>query len=182
MRVISGKARGTKLKSPTDDMPVRPTGDRVKEALFSAIQFDLHGTVLDLFAGSGQLGIEALSRGAESADFVDNAKPSCEIIRKNLEKCGLADRGHVIQSDYKAFLKSAGKYGLVFMDPPYASAPVQIENAIKIMESFDILAQGGIIICESDETEHPFPGCGKIVLRRTHHYGRTLIAIYDRVE
>lgn len=182
MRVITGSARGTVLISP-EGMDVRPTAGKAKEGLFSAIQFHIEGRrVLDLFAGSGQLGIEALSRGAEWADFVDNSRTSADIVRKNLEKCGLSDKGKVIVSDYKAFLKGGGRYGLIFMDPPYASAPVQIESAVKLIDSFDILAQGGIIVCESDGIDRPFPGTEKIVLQKTRKYGRTLIAIYERTE
>jgi 16S rRNA (guanine(966)-N(2))-methyltransferase RsmD len=182
MRVITGSARGTVLISP-EGTDVRPTSGKVKEAMFSAIQFDVEGRrVLDLFAGSGQLGIEALSRGAASADFVDNSRVSAEIIRKNLEKCRLADRARVVVGDYKAFLKSAAKgaYGLILMDPPYASAQIQTEYALKITESFDILAPGGIMICESDRTEAPCPGVGRLELVRVYTFGRTRVARYER--
>ena len=84
MRIISGRARGVRLKTPDESLPVRPTGDRVKEAMFSAIQFDIKGEVLDLFAGTGQLGLEALSRGAEHCVFCDNAATSCAIVKENV--------------------------------------------------------------------------------------------------
>lgn len=182
MRVITGSARGIQLISP-EGMDVRPTAGKVKEALFSAIQFDIEGRrVLDLFAGSGQLGIEALSRGAAEATFADNSRASADVIRKNLEKCRMTDRGRVVVADYKPFLQGAGKgaYGLIFMDPPYASAPVQIEKALKIIDSFDILAPGGIIVCESEGEDRLLTEVGRIALRKSYEYGRTRIAVYER--
>ena len=106
MRVISGKARGINLKTP-DGLATRPTADRVKEALFSIIQFDLPGTtVLDLFGGTGQLGIEALSRGAKSAVFVDEKETACSLIRENLKRTHMTDQAKVVRSDYMAYLRS----------------------------------------------------------------------------
>ena len=121
MRVISGKARGVNLKTPTG-MATRPTADRVKEAVFSIIQFDLPGaSVLDLFGGTGQLGIEALSRGAKDAVFVDERDDACKLIKENLRRTKLEQQGQVIRSDYNAFLKSTSrKFDIIFLDPPYA--------------------------------------------------------------
>lgn len=182
MRVVTGIARGIQLISP-EGMDVRPTAGKVKEALFSAIQFDIEGReVLDLFAGSGQLGIEALSRGAAGAVFVDNSRSSAEIVRKNLEKCRLADHGRVVVADYKAFLKGCApkSFGLVFMDPPYASAPVQIDAALRIIDAVDILVPGGIIVCESEGEDRIPDAVGSLSLRKCYNYGRTRIAVYER--
>ena len=105
MRVITGKARGVQLKTP-DGMQTRPTADRVKEALFSIIQFDVPGaSVLDLFGGTGQLGIEALSRGAKRAVFVDEREDACKLIKENLKRTKLDDSASVIRSDYLSYLK-----------------------------------------------------------------------------
>ena len=120
MRVITGTARGRRLKELKGE-DTRPTTDRVKEGIFNIIQFDIEGRrVLDLFGGTGQLGIECLSRGAESATFADARSDATRLIRENLEHTGLADRAAVLTADYATVL-SAGqeKYDLVFLDPPY---------------------------------------------------------------
>ena len=182
MRVITGSARGIQLISP-EGMDVRPTAGKVKEALFSAIQFDIEGReVLDLFAGSGQLGIEALSRGAAGAVFVDNSRASAEIVRKNVDKCRFTDKARVTVGDYKAFLKGCApqSFGLIFMDPPYASAPVQIESALRIIEDGDVLVPGGIVVCESEGADRLPELSGKLSLRKCYNYGRTRIAVYER--
>ena len=105
MRVITGKARGVQLKTP-DGMQTRPTADRVKEACFSIIHFDIPGSkVLDLFGGTGQMGIEALSRGADSAVFVDAREDACKVIRENLKRTRLEGQGRVVRSDYLDYLR-----------------------------------------------------------------------------
>ena len=118
MRVITGKARGVQLKTPEGDL-TRPTADRVKEALFSIIQFDLPGArVLDLFGGTGQLGIEALSRGAKSAVFTDAREDACKLIRENLRRTKLEGQATVIRSDYLVYLKRCReKFDIILLDP-----------------------------------------------------------------
>ena len=130
MRVITGKARGVNLKTP-DGMKTRPTSDRVKEALFSIINFDIPGAnVLDLFGGTGQLGIEALSRGAKSATFVDAGDAACKLIKENLRRTKLEGEGKVVRSDYLDYLnRCREKYDIIFLDPPYAE--VFLENSLK---------------------------------------------------
>ena len=121
MRVITGKARGVVLKTP-DGLATRPTTDRVKEALFNIIQFDIPtAKVLDLFGGTGQLGIEALSREAKSAVFVDEREDACRLIRENLKRTKLEPYGRVVRSDYMAYLKTCtDKFDIILLDPPYA--------------------------------------------------------------
>ena len=121
MRVITGIARGKRLVTVAGNDIVRPTGDKVKEALFSSIQFDIEGRrILDLFAGSGQLGIEALSRGAQSATFVDINDASLKVVKQNLDSTGLSDKAQVVKSDYATFaLRSTQKFDIAFLDPPY---------------------------------------------------------------
>ena len=121
MRVITGKARGVTLKTP-EGMRTRPTTDRVKEALFSIIQFELPGAkVLDLFGGTGQLGIEALSRGAKSAVFVDEREDACRLIKENLRRTKLEQDAQVVRSDYLAYLsRCREKFNIILLDPPYA--------------------------------------------------------------
>ena len=179
MRVISGKARGTILKTPTG-LSTRPTADRVKEALFSIIQFDLpNASVLDLFGGSGQLGIEALSRGARYATFVDLQDTSCKLIRENLQRTHFSDCASVIKSDYVAFLKSTGeRFNIVFLDPPYAEK--FLENSLKLITEIDILQSNGIIITErplGKELNLEFSGYNR---SKDYKYGNTLLAFYRK--
>jgi len=180
MRVISGKARGTTLKTP-DGLKTRPTTDRVKEAMFSIIQFDLpNARVLDLFAGSGQLGIEAISRGAKNAVFVDLQDSACSLVRSNLNKTHFEQYAQVIKSDYLSFLKmTSEKFDIIFLDPPYAE--VFLENSLKMITEIDILQTNGIIV-----TERPL---GKDLLldfsgynrSKDYKYGNTLLTIYRKV-
>ena len=179
MRVITGKARGVQLKTP-EGMLTRPTADRVKEALFSIINFDLPGAaVLDLFGGTGQLGIEALSRGAESAVFVDQREDACKIIRENLRRTKLESQGRVVRSDYLDYLRRCReKFNIILLDPPYAE--VFLENALKCITEIDILKSGGIIVAERPlEKELPFEFEG-YTRSRDYKYGKTLLTIYRK--
>ena len=116
MRVITGSARGRKLKTP-ENYDIRPTTDNVKESVFNIMQFDIEGRrVLDLFAGTGQLGIECLSRGAASAVFVDQSREAVKIVKDNLKACGLS--GTVVQADALSFLRTCGKFDIIFVAPP----------------------------------------------------------------
>ena len=179
MRVISGKARGIQLKTP-DGMLTRPTIDRVKEALFSIIQFDIPASrVLDLFGGTGQLGIEALSRGAKSAVFVDQREDACRLIRENLKRTRLEQDAKVVRSDYLDYLKRCREtYDIIFLDPPYAE--VFLENALKCITEIDILQSGGIIVAErplGKELPWEFDGYTR---SRDYKYGKVLLTIYRK--
>lgn len=147
MRVIAGKAKGTQLKTP-DGMLTRPTTDRVKEALFSIIQFDLpNAKILDLFGGTGQLAIEAVSRGAKQAVAVDHSQDAVKLIRENVRRTKLEKEIRVVKSDFKQFLGScAEKFDIIFLDPPYALG--YLEESLRIISEIDILQSGGIIIAE----------------------------------
>ncbi len=179
MRVITGKARGVVLKTP-DGMNTRPTSDRVKEALFSAINFDIPGMdVLDLFGGTGQLGIEALSRGANKAVFVDASEDACKLIRENLKRTKLESQAKVVRSDYLSFLKNCREtFGIIFLDPPYAE--VFLENALNFITEIDILQSGGIIVAErplGKELSLELPGYTR---SRDYKYGNTLVTFYRK--
>ena len=179
MRVISGKARGVQLKTP-EGLTTRPTIDRVKEALFSIIQFDIPGAaVLDLFGGTGQLGIEALSRGAKSAVFVDAADKPCALIRENLKRTRLDGEGSVVRSDYLDYLsRCREQYDIIFLDPPYAE--VFLENALKRITEIDILRSGGIIVTErplGKELPFDFPGYTR---SKDYKYGKVLLTLYRK--
>ena len=176
MRVITGTARGRKLQEPKDQS-VRPTTDMVKEAIFSIVQFDVPGRrVLDLFAGTGQLGIEALSRGASECVFVDNSPASLALVRKNLAICGM--EGTVVRSDALAFLRRAGKFDLVFVDPPYHAGIYG--EVLDTLFSFDILNEGGIILVESMRSESMPEAMPPYEKGKTYSYGRISLTVYTR--
>ena len=179
MRVITGKARGVNLKTP-EGLQTRPTTDRVKEAMFSIIQFDIPGMkVLDLFGGTGQLGIEALSRGAKEAVFVDAGDKACALIRENLRRCKMEDQAKVIRADYLDYLSRCREtFGIILLDPPYAE--VFLENAIKKITEIDILQSGGIIVAErplGKELPWEFEGYTR---SKDYKYGKTLITLYRK--
>ena len=179
MRVITGKARGVTLKTP-DGLQTRPTTDRVKEALFSVIQFDIPGAnVLDLFGGTGQLGIEALSRGAKQAVFIDESDKACRLIRENLKRTKLEQQGSVLRSDYMAYLARCNeKFNLIFLDPPYAE--VFLENALKRITEIDILQSGGIIVTERPLGKELFFEFQGYTRSKDYKYGNTLITLYRK--
>lgn len=180
MRVITGKARGIQLKTP-EGMLTRPTADRVKEALFSIINFDIpNAVVLDLFGGTGQLGIEALSRGAKRAVFVDAREEACRLIRENLSRTKLTQESVVVRSDYMQYLnRCTEQFSIIFLDPPYAET--YLENAIKRITEIDILQSDGIIVAErpvGKELPWEFDGYQR---SKDYKYGKTLLTIYRKL-
>lgn len=179
MRVITGKARGVNLKTP-EGLTTRPTADRVKEALFSVINFDIPGAdVLDLFGGTGQLGIEALSRGAQRAVFVDEGEKACALMKENLRRTKLEQQGRVVRSDYMSFLRGCrDKFDLIFLDPPYAE--VFLENALKCITEIDILRSGGIIVCERPLDKELLWQSTGYSRSKDYKYGKTLITLYRK--
>jgi 16S rRNA (guanine(966)-N(2))-methyltransferase RsmD len=179
MRVITGKARGVQLKTP-DGMDTRPTTDRVKEALFSIIHFDIPGaSVLDLFAGSGQLGIEALSRGASEAVFVDIREDACKLVKENLRRTKLQDQGKVIKAEYAQFLRNCHrKFGIIFLDPPYSED--FLEKSLNFITEIDILQSGGIIVTERSFEKSllgDFPGYSR---SKDYKYGKIILTIFRK--
>lgn len=180
MRIITGKAKGITLKTPKGDN-TRPTAERVKEAVFSMLQFDIEGrAVLDLFAGSGQMGLEALSRGASSATFVDKSKEAVNLIKENLEKTRLTESGAVFQCDYLEFIKrNIGKsYDIIIIDPPYA---LKMYNpALKALLDANMIKSTTLIVCESG-AEEIFNGDinlqTKFETAKQSKYGNTFITI-----
>ena len=175
MRVITGTARGRRLIT-LEGEDVRPTTDRVKEALFSIIQFEIEGRkVLDLFAGSGQLGIEALSRGAKSAVFVDLSKKSVEVVKQNLESTGLGKNAIVLNTDSIAFAASrADKYDVAFLDPPYRTGLLQ--KALPL--TANIMNEGGVIICEAPFDEELPETAGNFKMTKEYKYGKIKLVTY----
>ena len=178
MRVITGTARGRRLKEPSD-MRVRPTTEMVKEAVFNIIQFQIEGAkVLDLFAGTGQLGIEALSRGAAEAVFVDSSNDSLKLVRENLKITGLEERARVVRADALSYIKNGEKYDIVFLDPPYDED--LLEKSVSASVMFDILRGNGIIICESRGGKAlPEPNRDGL-LKREYRYGKIKLTVYRK--
>lgn len=179
MRVITGTARGRKL-GQLQGMDTRPTTDQVKESIFNIIQFDIEGRrVLDLFGGTGQLGIEALSRGAASCTFVDQRKDAVSLIRSNLKLCQLSDKARVVQGEALSFLSTVREqYHLVFLDPPYQTD--LLENAIKKIAEIDMLTENGIIICESP-ADKVLPELPQPYHKgREYRYGKIKITVYRK--
>ncbi len=180
MRVITGTARGRKLVTVEGTEVVRPTTDGVKEAIFSAIQFEIEGrTVLDLFAGSGQLGIEALSRGAKEAYFVDSAAVSIKAVRENLKSTGLEQNARVVNMPFSAFLKSTrAVFDIAILDPPYNYRIIQ-KALPQLVEK---MSESGVIICEHErECVLPKEIGGFETVKQLRH-SRTTVTIYRRKE
>ena len=186
MRIIAGTARRRVLETLPGDDVTRPTAERVKEGLFSAIQFELDGRrVLDLFSGSGQLALEALSRGAESAVMIDDNVGAVEIIKNNAKNTGLMKQCRISRMDYSEYLKGAAakgeKFDLVFLDPPYAKDVK--DEVLKKVSRAGILASGAIVVCESDvdrfvEDEDVYG----LKFRRKYRYGRVYITMLEMTE
>ena len=179
MRVIAGKAKGVSLKTP-DGMNTRPTADRVKEALFSIIQFDLpEASVLDLFGGTGQLGIEALSRGAKHAVFVDEGEAACRLIKENLRRTKMENSAQIIRGDYLSYLQCCHeKFNIIFLDPPYAE--VFLETSLKKISEIDILRSGGIIIAERPLGKELPTEIEGFTRSRDYKYGKILLTLYRK--
>lgn len=175
MRVITGSARGCRLQT-LEGNDVRPTTERVKEAMFSAIQFDIEGRrVLDLFAGSGQLGIEALSRGAESAVFIDNSKKSLDVVKYNLSSAKLEDKAKVIGTDYTSYLAmTPDRFDIVFIDPPYSTG--LLENALGTVAR--VLTDHAIILCEHPIEQQLPQQVDRFSMHKVYRFGKLAFTIY----
>jgi len=184
MRVITGAARGFNLETMPGD-ETRPTSDRVKHGLFNILQFDIAGrTVLDLFAGSGQLGIEALSRGAVKCVFVEKNKAAAEVIQRNIT--ALSQRAPEAFRDAKLEVRDAAQYlsatgerfDIALLDPPYADGISQeLLNAVAA-----VMRDGGVIVCETDGKISPPPGAGGFSVVRDYRYGRAALWVYRKTE
>ena len=154
MRIITGSAKGKKLATLEGDA-TRPTSERIKGAIFSSIQFEVENRrVLDLFAGSGQMGLEALSRGAERATFIDSSREAMEIVKKNSRDCGFFDRSHFLVSDFRNYIRKASgreSFDLVFIDPPYEMKCCA--EAAALLARAELVIPGALVVLESGEEE-----------------------------
>lgn len=180
MRVITGVARGRRLLTVPGNELVRPTSEKVKEALFSSIQFDIEGRrVLDLFAGCGQLGIEALSRGAATATFVDSSDVSLNVVKKNLDSVGLSDNAIVMRSDYSTFLMHCNEiFDFAFLDPPYNSGILldALEKTVGKMSDY------GKIFCEHPSNCSLPESVGDFKVFKAYKYGKISLTVYAKKE
>lgn len=179
MRVITGSRRGRKLKT-LDSFDTRPTTEMVKEAVFSAIQFDIPGAnVLDLFAGSGQMGIEALSRDASHCVFVDSNPAAAEIVRANVAACEFTDKSNVFMRDSIDYLiKTKGGFDIVFLDPPYGSGLIE-----KSLDHLDgKLNAGAFVVCEHEKELGLPDEWGSLKLHKRYRYGKISVTVYQLPE
>lgn len=175
MRIISGSRRGKKLLALDGDQ-VRPTTNMVKEALFNILQFGIEGRrFLDVFAGSGQIGLEALSRGAKEAVFVDSSRDSVRVIQKNVEAAGFSGQCRVVSAGFDSFLRAErGRFDVAFLDPPYGTG--LLADALELTAR--VMSPGGVIVCEHGGKEEPPEQAGPFTKRKTYRYGRTSLSLY----
>lgn len=177
MRIITGTARGRKLVAP-EGLDVRPTTEITKEAVFSALHFALPGAkFIDIFSGTGQMGLEAVSRGAASATFVENGKASLQALRENIHHCGFDEQCRVFAMDAKSFLQNTAEvYDIAFLDPPYQAGV--LAEVLTLLAGH--MAPDGIIVCETDK-QTPMPErAGDFTMLKTRRYGKTMIYTYTR--
>lgn len=175
MRIITGKAKGCRLET-LGGLDTRPTVERVKEGIFSAINFEIEGRrVLDLFAGSGQMGLEALSRGALSCVFVDRSREAVQVVRRNASAARLLADATVLNMDATTYLQQCReRFGLVFLDPPYDA-----ELLLPCLEALDgLVTLGGAVLCESDRAVELPDQVGTLCLERSYRYGRVAVRLY----
>ncbi|MEG1875391.1 MAG: 16S rRNA (guanine(966)-N(2))-methyltransferase RsmD [Angelakisella sp.] len=177
LRVITGIARGRKLTT-LEGIDVRPTTDMVKEAMFSILQFELEGArVVDLFCGSGQLGVEALSRGAAYCTFVDSSRASQEVTRQNLQDTGLHKNSKVAALDAADFLRTTqGCFDIALLDPPYGKGLLNTVLPLLALK----MSPAGVILCESALTDDPPETAGEFVLQKSYRYGKIKLSAYRR--
>lgn len=175
MRIVAGSLKGKKLEG-TSSSKMRPTTDKVKEAVFSIIQFKIIGKkFLDLFAGSGQMGLEAISRGAKHAFLVDSQKSSIDFIRKNIKSCGCEDSTTVLFRDSVSFLKTTKeKFDIAFLDPPYETG--LLEKTLPML--VHIMNDTGVIICECPFDSNIIENVGPFSLHKKYKYGKIAILVY----
>lgn len=177
MRIISGTKRGKKLIALEGEQ-VRPTTDRVKEALFDILQFSVENRrFLDLFAGSGQMGLEALSRGAAAAVFVDVSRDSVRVVEKNVAATGFSEKSRIVLSDFASFLRrEKGAFDIAFLDPPYRTGLLQ--QALPLVAEH--MNPGGRIACEHPVEEELPLQVGEFLRGKTYRYGKIALTLYQR--
>ncbi|MGN0732642.1 MAG: 16S rRNA (guanine(966)-N(2))-methyltransferase RsmD [Emergencia sp.] len=179
MRIITGEYRGRRLESPAG-YDVRPTSDKVKEAVFNIIMNEVwDATCVDLFAGTGNLGLEALSRGAKKCYFGDNSRESINLIKNNVKMCRAEDKSVIIAGDYSKTLGRINeKVDIFFLDPPYKDG--LYENCLEIIDSLDLLSEEGIIVAEHGVRDYVPETVGNLEVVKERKYGKIMVTIYAR--
>ena len=177
MRIIAGDYKGRRLTSPADNR-VRPTTDKVKEAIFSILTNEIYGSyVLDLFAGSGNLGLEALSRGAEHCWFGDSSRDSIKLIRENVLYCKADDKSTIKAGDYRKVLaRITEQMDVILLDPPYGKG--LLPDCFELIEEYDLLAENGVIMAEHQKDEVLPDEIGKFTKIKERTYGKVVVSIY----
>lgn len=177
MRIIAGDYKGRRLASPIDDR-VRPTTDKVKEAIFSILTNEIYGSnVLDLFAGSGNLGLEALSRGAKHCWFCDSSRDSIKLIRGNISYCKADDKSTVLAGDFrKTLTRIPEQMDIILLDPPYGKD--MLPECFDLIEEYDVLAENGLIIAEHRKEEELPEEFGRFTKIKERKYGKVVVSIY----
>lgn len=177
MRVITGSARGRRLETLFGEEVTRPTTESVKEALFSMIQFEIEGKkVLDLFAGSGQLGIEALSRGARHCTFLENNRDAVRVVENNVSHCGFKDNSNIVFADAVSFLMRKENFDIAFVDPPYNLGLV--EKCLPLL--LKLMSEDGIVVCETSAGEDLPESIDGWYADRVRRYGKTKLTLYRK--
>jgi len=181
MRILTGRAKGRKLTAVKTG-GIRPTRDSVKESIFGMIQGHVEGsTVLDLFAGTGSLGLEALSQGAKKAIFVEKNKTCLRALMKNRDLCGFQDRAEIVSLDVEAAMEAlmgrGEKVDLVFLDPPYERG--YVDKTLRFINAHDMVKNGGVVVVEHGSAEHPSPQWKGLSLRKRKRHGDTVISIFQ---
>ncbi len=179
MRIITGEYRGRRLESPAG-YDVRPTSDKVKEAVFNIIMNEVwDATCVDLFAGTGNLGLEALSRGAKKCYFGDNSRESINLIKNNVKMCRAEDKSVIIAGDYSKILGRINeKVDIFFLDPPYKDG--LYENCLEIIDSLDLLSEEGIIVAEHGVRDYVPETVGSLEIIKERKYGKIMVTIYAK--
>lgn len=177
MKVITGSLRGRNLDTLGGDDITRPTTQSTKEALFSSIQFEIEGRrVLDLFAGSGQLGIEAISRGARHCTFVENNKSAYKIVEGNIKKCRIEDSCRLVMNEAESFLMQKDSFDIAFVDPPYHKDLI-LKSLPKLT---GMMSDDGVIVCESARDEELPESVNGWIISRQKNYGKTKVSYYRK--
>jgi 16S rRNA (guanine966-N2)-methyltransferase len=178
MRIISGNLKGRKLKTPKN-YEIRPTSDRVKEAIFSMLTpyITNESVVVDLFSGTGNLGLEAISRGAKTVYFSDASKESIALVKENIAYCGVSDNSVLLLGDYRQNLKRIReKVDIILLDPPYMKNLLQ--DALEVVSSSDLLTAEGIVVCEHSSKETLPDTIGNLTTLKTKRYGSIKVTLY----
>jgi len=177
MRIIAGIYKGRRLTSPADNR-VRPTSDKVKEAIFSILTNEIYGSnVLDLFSGSGNLGLEALSRGAEHCWFCDSSRDSIKLIRENVLYCKAEDKSTIMAGDFRKVLaRLTDQMDVILLDPPYGKG--LLPECFELIEEYDILSENGVIMAEHWRDEQLPETIGKFTKIKERNYGKIVVSIY----